>query len=311
MDWDLPQLRAFATVVDEGSLEAAAAALQLTPSAVSQRIKALERSVGAVLLRRGRPATATTAGQPVLRLARQLAVISAAADAELSAAEAGLPQVRLAVNSDSLATWTLPALADLAAQMQIIYLREDQDHTTELLRDGRAMAAITSQQHPVQGCTVETLGLMRYRPVASPAFVDRWFNAGVTAEALSCAPVMIFDERDRLQLDRLAEAGLDPANVPAHAVPASTQFGDAVGLGYGWGMLPEIQPHGWEGVDLSSIPGSPLGVVDVTLYWQQWSLHTPSLDAVAQAIRTAARRDLRPAHQRTSRLSATKPVPQP
>lgn len=292
MDWDLPQLRAFATVVDEGSLEAAAVALQLTPSAVSQRIKALERAVGAVLLRRSRPAAATEAGQPVLRLARQLAVIAATADAELAATESELPQVRLAVNSDSLATWTLPALADLAGEMQIVYLREDQDHTTELLRDGRAMAAITSQQRPIQGCTVEMLGLMRYRPMAAPAFVDRWFPEGVTLEALSRAPVMIFDERDRLQLDRLTEAGVEAASVPAHAVPASTQFGDAVGLGYGWGMLPEIQPQRWEGVDLATLPGSPLSAVDVALYWQQWSLHTPSLDAVAAAVRVAARRDL-------------------
>ncbi len=46
MDWDLPQLRAFAAVVDHGTLDAAASALHLTPSAVSQRLKALERSVG-------------------------------------------------------------------------------------------------------------------------------------------------------------------------------------------------------------------------------------------------------------------------
>ena len=55
MDWDLPQLRALAAAVDHGSLEAAARALHLTPSAVSQRIKALEQGAGAVLLRRSRP----------------------------------------------------------------------------------------------------------------------------------------------------------------------------------------------------------------------------------------------------------------
>ena len=39
-----------ATVLDEGSLDAAARRLHVTPSAVSQRIKALEEHVGRVLL---------------------------------------------------------------------------------------------------------------------------------------------------------------------------------------------------------------------------------------------------------------------
>lgn len=288
MDWDLPQLQAYACVIDQGSLEAAAAELHLTPSAVSQRIKALERSVGAVLLRRSRPVTATPAGEPVLRLARQVAAIAAAADAELSAAATGLPQVRLAVNADSLATWVLPALADLAAAVEIVFLREDEGRTADLLRDGRAMAAITTQQTPVQGCTVEVLGQMSYLPMASADFVARWFGAGVTREALSKAPVVVFDQYDRLQRDRLLELGLLRDGPPAHAVPASTQFGDAIGLGYGWGMLPVIQSQSWTGVDLSTLPGSVLQPVSVTLAWQQWSLHTASLDAVATAVRQAA-----------------------
>ena len=62
MDWDLAQLRAFAATIDHGSLDGAAAALHVTPSAVSQRLKALERTVGAVLLQRSRPVRADRAG---------------------------------------------------------------------------------------------------------------------------------------------------------------------------------------------------------------------------------------------------------
>ena len=61
-DIDLSQLRALAAVVDEGSFDAAASALHLTPSAVSQRIKALEQSAGRVLVRRTKPTEATEAG---------------------------------------------------------------------------------------------------------------------------------------------------------------------------------------------------------------------------------------------------------
>ena len=293
MDWDLPQLRAFAAVVDHGTLDAAAAALHLTPSAVSQRLKALERSVGAVLLRRSRPAVPTEAGRPVLRLARQLAALTADADAILPSTGAGLAEVRLAVNADSLATWTLPALAPVAGEVRITFLREDQDHTTELLRDGTAMAAITSQRTPVQGCSVEALGAMRYRPVASKEFAERWFSDGVTPQALSRAPVVIFDARDRLQNDRLAEAGVPADAPPRHTVPASTQFSEAVQYGYGWGMLPDLEDRAWTGVDLAARVDSALRTVDVALFWQQWALQTPSLDAVAAAVRAGAAQSLR------------------
>src|SRR3712207_8455521 len=77
MDVDLAQLRTLVAVIDEGSLEAAARRLHVTPSAVSQRLRALEVATGRVLVQRGRPATVTAAGEPVLRLARQVGLLVA------------------------------------------------------------------------------------------------------------------------------------------------------------------------------------------------------------------------------------------
>lgn len=54
---DYAALSALAAVVREGSFEAAAAALSITPSAVSQRIKGLEERLGAVLVVRSSPAS--------------------------------------------------------------------------------------------------------------------------------------------------------------------------------------------------------------------------------------------------------------
>ncbi|MDO4073231.1 LysR family transcriptional regulator, partial [Clavibacter michiganensis] len=75
MDIRTEHLRTLAAVIDTGTLDAAARALRLTPSAVSQRITALERSAGRVLLRRTRPATTTEAGDAVLRHARQVLLL--------------------------------------------------------------------------------------------------------------------------------------------------------------------------------------------------------------------------------------------
>ncbi|WP_036965273.1 LysR family transcriptional regulator, partial [Promicromonospora kroppenstedtii] len=52
MRWDSRQLEALAAVVAEGSFDAAARALHVTPSAVSQRIRGLENAAGSVLVRR-------------------------------------------------------------------------------------------------------------------------------------------------------------------------------------------------------------------------------------------------------------------
>ncbi|PWD51007.1 ArgP/LysG family DNA-binding transcriptional regulator [Serinibacter arcticus] len=294
MDWDLPQLRALAAAVEAGSLDAAARALHLTPSAVSQRLKALEQQVGAVLLQRTRPVRPTEAGVAVLRLAREIEALTADAQRTLSPAPDGgpaWPRVRLAVNADSLATWVLPALAPLAADVLIEFLREDQDRTADLLRDGTAMGALTSQAAPVQGCTVEALGTMRYHPLASAAFVRRWFPDGVTPAALAVAPMVVFDDADALQHEALRRRGVD-GEPPFHVVPASAQFADAVRLGYGWGMLPELQVDA-EAEGLVRLDPTGAWREDVPLFWQQWSLHTPSLDAVADALRTAARAHLR------------------
>lgn len=289
-DWDLGQLRALAAAADLGTLDAAARALHVTPSAVSQRIKALEQQVGAVLLRRERPVRPTEAGEPLVRLARQLDALTADATRHLT--EAPVPRVALAVNGDSLTTWLLPALAPLAGRVAVQLVREDQDRSAALLRDGSVMAAVTAEAVAVQGCTVEPLGVMRYRPYATPAFRDRWFPDGATAHALTVAPVVVFDAADRLQDRWLARRGADPLAPPRHLVPASADFATAVRLGFGWGMLPDQQSDD----DVAAgrlVALDARAHVDVPLFWQQWSLRTQALEEVADHVRRAARAALR------------------
>jgi LysR family transcriptional regulator (chromosome initiation inhibitor) len=285
VDLDLGQLRAFDATVTAGTLDGAARALHVTPSAISQRLKALEAATGRVLLVRSKPVQVTESGQPVLRLARQVALLTADATREL--AESGPVTLPIAVNADSMATWVLPALAPLAGEYVFDLHREDQEHTASLLREGQVMAAVTADADPVPGCTVTRLGAMRYRPMATAAFTDRWFPDGVTPEALSRAPVVVFDRKDDLQHGYLRARGVGVAAPPLHHVPASVDYVTGVQLGFGWGMVPAQQEPPGELVELD-----PHGAVDVVLYWQQWRLRSPSLDRVADAVLTAARRQL-------------------
>jgi len=276
---NLDHLRALAAAVDAGSFESAAAALHLTPSAVSQRIKALEASAGQVLVQRSKPTAVTAAGEAYLRLARQVdALVS---DAGLG--ESTTVVLPLAMSSDALATWVLPALATVGGGVVFDLQREDQDHSAELLRAGSVMAAITTDARPVQGCTVTRLGTMRYRPMATREFVRRWFRDGVTTDALAAAPIVVFDRKDQLQdryLRSRSRARLDP---PRHYIPGSQDFVTAVQLGLGWGMVPDQQATD------AVVEFDEGQYIDVELYWQQWSLRTGALDAVAEAIVEAAR----------------------
>lgn len=305
MDLQLDQLRALSWAVAEGSFEGAAGQLRVTPSAISQRIKALESSVGRVLLQRSRPVQPTESGHAVLRLARQLDLLVAETARELgepdvdgapdvSGAPAAPVSIPLVVNADSLATWVLPAFTTLPPGVVLDIHREDQGYSTRLLADGTAMAAITSSAEPVQGCHSTRLGTMRYRAVASPGFATAWFSDGVTTRTLQAAPMVVFDRKDDLQdrfVRRKARRDLRP---PRHHVPASADFVAAIRLGLGWGMVPDQQngPTG-DGPTGDLVDLDPGGFIDIPLFWQQWKLRTRVLDAIADAVRSAATASLR------------------
>ncbi len=287
----LDQINTLLAVVDAGTFDAAARALHVTPSAVSQRIKLLEQRTGRVLLLRSNPVQVTESGEVVLRFARQLAQLERDTSAELGLAGTGRPtQVSIAVNADSLATWFLTALVQVPAELRIFFdlQREDEGRSAQLLRQGLVMAAVTSSPRPVQGCMVHRLGGMRYQAMAAPDFVSRLLSRGPLRNVLADAPVVMFDRKDDLQerlLHRLASRAPGPAR---HYVPASEACVEAVAAGLGWGMIPEAQaaPRRMDGTLIDLAPEFP---IDVPLYWQQWKLDSPALAALADAvIQTAA-----------------------
>jgi DNA-binding transcriptional LysR family regulator len=70
---DTQFLSTFVTVVDQGSMAAAARSLNITPAAVAQQIRTIERELGATLIRRvGRTVTVTEEGARILQRAREL-----------------------------------------------------------------------------------------------------------------------------------------------------------------------------------------------------------------------------------------------
>jgi LysR family transcriptional regulator (chromosome initiation inhibitor) len=145
-------------VIELGSFGAAAERLHVTPSAISQRIKALEQRVGQVLVVREKPSAATAAGIPLLWLAAQTAMLESEARAEMGGGDASLQRTRIAVavNADSIAT-RFTAVFDELEDILVDIRIEDQDHSARLLREGVVMCAVTTEGTPVPGCRLQPL----------------------------------------------------------------------------------------------------------------------------------------------------------
>lgn len=292
LDTDL--LQTVAAVVREGSFERAARALHVSPSAVSQRIRLIEERLGAVLVVRGTPCTATDAGARLCRHAETVAWLEHDLRRNLpglarDAGETPRATLRVAVNADSLDTWFVDALA-LHAQSDdtlIDVAVADQDHTGAWLRRGHVMAAVTALAKPVQGCKSRKLGGLRYVATASPAFVARWFGAGVNADSLARAPSLVFDHHDQLQAQwvrRLLRRGVV---LPAHRLPSTRAFVSAALGGVGWGLNPLalVQAHLAAGRLVELVPGRHF---DVPLYWQAANLPLPALERLTRHVLRAA-----------------------
>ena len=296
---DYASLAAIAAVVREGSFERAARALNVTTSAVSQRVKHLEERLGSILIIRGQPCRATDMGRLLCSHVEQVGLL----EQELRGALPKLVQtdgrddrvtLRVAVNADSLGTWFIGAMAEFVdgERALVDIALDNEEHTVDWLRSGEVLAAVTAHAQPVQGFNSVSLGRLTYLAVASPKFVRRYFPDGVTAAALNSAPSLKFNNKDRMQAQWTRRVCRREVETPAHWFPATQAFRDACLAGIGWGMNPEslVREHLESGTLVELVPGRTL---TVPLYWQHTRLQVPMLNRLTEAVVRAARAALR------------------
>lgn len=291
---DIRKGEALLAVIDSGSFEQAAALLHLTPSAVSQRVSALESQLGTPLLHRTRPCRPTRAGQRLAQYLRRSHLLENEFFAELDEEQNRPLTVPIVVNHDTLATWLLPALAEflIAEHVLLDITVDDQDHTYTFLESGHALAGVSSEGEALRGCRAEPLGVMRYRLLAHPQFAARYFPQGLQRDAARVAPLMVFNRKDALQANFLLRIlGLPSTHLHCHYVPSSEAFLQAIQLGLGYGMVPELQYR-----DLLStgalIDLAPEHPTDVILYWHCWRVQSPKLERLSLAAIGAAKQSL-------------------
>ena len=290
MNLDPKQTQAFRAVIKSGSFEQAALQLHLTPPAISQRVRALESSLGSALVVRSRPCRPTETGQRLLQYLKRATLLEADLIADLAERSDAPLVVVAALNADSLGTWFFPALAEVLIKERVLLdlTVEDQDHTYNLLETGLAIGCISTEPKPMRGCTASPLGSMRYRLVASSAFRQQHFGKGLSRNAARKAPVVAYTRRDRLTSSFLLQhLGLPEGAYPSHYVPGAEPHFSAIRFGLGYGMVPELllREALADGAVVDLAADRPL---DISLYWHTWKVQSPRMENLSRQIVEAA-----------------------
>jgi len=298
--FDPDALECLAAIVEEGGFERAAQRLNITQSAVSQRLRSLEASAGTVLIVRSRPLKPTAAGHLLIKHTKQLRLLRADLERdmqELAPSNNGgareEERVSIAINADSIATWAMEALHGVVAQgLPIEIITDDQDFTQEWLREGQVLGCVTTLKHALRGCKVVPLGAMRYVAVAETEYARKHLPNGLTAHNFRSMPFVAFNRKDDMQREFVNQVfGVKRVAVRQVFVPSSEGQVRAVLAGWGVSVLPELLVRGLleQGALVNLAPAEAL---PIQLYWHCWNLQSEVLDNLSLALTRAASRTL-------------------
>ncbi|MFZ5935597.1 transcriptional regulator ArgP [Pseudomonas putida] len=269
--FDYKLLSALAAVAEQGSFDRAAQVLGLSQSAVSQRIKLLEARTGQPVLIRGTPTVPSEIGQRLLHHVQQVRLLERDLHGQLPQLdEETVPdRLRIALSADSLSTWWAAAVGEFCVERGLLLdlVVVDQEVGLNRMRSGDVAACLCSSERSVAGTKSVLLGHMRYRPIASPAFVARHFPQGFDIARLARAPALVYGPDDLLQQRYMAEQGIE--DYLHHLCPSSQGFVQMAEAGISWGLIPEMQVKGQLAAG-TLVDINPDGCVDVAMYWHHW-----------------------------------------
>lgn len=299
MDYDYDSLAVLSAVVRTGSFETAAKSLNVTQSAISQRIKQLEEKVGSILVIRGRPCVPTEDGLLLCQHVEQVTLLRHEVSQQLSGlVSVSKASVRIAVNSDSLASWFPQVVKRAADELDLLLdiLPDDQEFTEDRLRSGDASAIITSSNHPIPGCKLYALGEMEYLSIATPSFAERFFANGATLSSVASAPSIRFDRKDTLPNQWLKMAFNGSASLSSHYIPSYEGHLISCLLGIGWAMMPnDAVAELMESGELIEVV--PKARVRVPLFWHTRSQSSRIMQGLSEIILQVAAECLAPEKQ--------------
>ncbi len=294
MDFDYDSLTVLSAVIRTGSFETAAKSLNVTQSAVSQRIKQLEEKVGSILIIRGKPCMPTEDGMLLCQHVEQVTLLRHEVSERLSGpVGVSKANLRIAVNTDSLATWFPTVVKRAADELNLLLeiIPDDQEFTEARLRSGDAAAVITSSASPISGCKIYVLGAMEYLAVASESYMERHLSGGATLSNVAAAPSIRFDRKDTLPHQWLEVAFGGSAVLSSHYIPSYEGHLLCCRLGIGWAMMPlEAVAAFIESGELIKV--APDARVRVPLFWHTRSQSSRIMQGLSEIVLQVSEKSL-------------------
>jgi DNA-binding transcriptional LysR family regulator len=280
---DTQFLESFVMVVEHGSVAEAARRLNLTAAAVTQRIRTLEREIGAALISRsGRTVRATEAGAAILLqaqiLLRGVRDLQALANRQDYAGELGLGAI-----SSALTGLLPPILSRLAQHYPLMKLHIHPGTSVELYRrvtEGELDAAVIVEP---QFALPKTCGWTTWREEPLVVLAHRALGQNDPHRLLASEPFIRYDRRQwggRLADSYLQQTGIRPQD--RYELDSLDAIAVLVDRRLGVSLVPDWAPPWPEGLALSKIalPGSPqkrrIGVL-----WRRASARIRLVEALA------------------------------
>lgn len=280
-------LQAFLAIVGQGTVHGAAKDLGLTQTAVTQRLRSLEESLGTTLfLRSRRGMKLTTEGDLLHRYCRNVKDLDGDILSRISGSGSSSPvQVTIAGPTSVLAARIVPACRPLYRDWPNLFLHfvfDDSIHRLEMVRSGKATLAILPPAEVPNEMESKRLKAERYVLVASP----RWKGRRLS-EILETERIIDFEDRDSTTLRYLEKSQLaDQARRPRLFVNNNAAIIQMFSAGIGFGTLTQetAKPHLDRG-DLICLNGGTVLEDPLALAWYPRPQMPPYFAQIVRTIR--------------------------
>lgn len=232
----LTAIRAFEAAARHLSFKKAAEELDLTPAAISQQVKHLERLTGQKLFVRGvRQVTLTPEGSGFFGIVAPAMASLADAYARL-VAKSQRPAVTLGIGPILASRWLVPKLGDLWGKFPSVDLRVHHSRLPIWQQINHCDLAIAWGKGDWQGLESRLLMRIRVTPVAAPSMMGR-MNGSIMTDHVIHQP-LLHHQDDTGWRQWLKSAGIaSPANLPgpvfedANVLLQATLSGRGISLG--------------------------------------------------------------------------------
>ena len=278
-------LQAFRAIAAHQSVQAAANALFLTQTAVTQRLKSLEQELNVSLFERSRRGMLLTReGEILLRYCELNQGLADEALAKIQGSGIDTP-VRLSIcgpTSDMqsrVMSQLIPVMKQFP-QLLLEFIYRDDESPAELLRESKVQLAIVSKKCVAKEMQLKVLKPETYVLAASATWARRKLNDIIENER-----IIDFNPSDDMTFNYLAHYGLEGAQQERHFVNDPEAIANLLSAGMGYSVLEKSLAQSYVAAEkLCLLNQGHSFTREIFLVWYERPILTPYFAAIIEAI---------------------------